>query len=173
MHPNDSTGNICADCGVAIMPASVRCKSCSGRRKGEATRAALGDGPNPGGLCQCGCGQETELVTQTDSRRGIVRGQPRQYIAGHHRRKSPIPYVVDPDTGCWLWQRGTNPEGYGRMQREGRLVYPHRAFYEDKYGPIPEGMELDHVVCQNPPCCNPDHVEPVTHLENVRRAFRR
>jgi hypothetical protein len=36
-------------------------------------------------------------------------------------------------------------------------------------GPVPEGLELDHL-CENPPCCNPAHLEPVTHAENNRRA---
>ena len=38
-------------------------------------------------------------------------------------------------------------------------------------GPIPDGCELDHL-CRNRACCNPDHLEPVTHLENVRRGLK-
>ncbi|WP_369010576.1 HNH endonuclease signature motif containing protein, partial [Bacillus cereus] len=45
----------------------------------------------------------------------------------------------------------------------------HRYVYENLSGPIPEGMELDHL-CRNPPCVNPDHLDPVTHEENMRRA---
>ena len=71
--------------------------------------------------------------------------------------------------GCWLWTRTCDRLGYGRMQFPGKLVLAHRASYEAHVGPIPEGLELDHL-CMNPPCVNPDHLEPVTHQENMRRA---
>jgi hypothetical protein len=44
----------------------------------------------------------------------------------------------------------------------------HRINYEAKYGPVPAGKELDHL-CKQKECVNPDHVEAVTHTENVRR----
>jgi hypothetical protein len=47
----------------------------------------------------------------------------------------------------------------------------HRVVYEALVGPVPEGLELDHT-CDNPPCCNPGHLEPVTHAENMRRGKR-
>jgi hypothetical protein len=40
--------------------------------------------------------------------------------------------------------------------------------YEQHFGSIPENLELDHL-CRNPACVRPDHLEPVTHLENLRR----
>lgn len=76
------------------------------------------------------------------------------------------------DDGCWLWTGATNGRGYGRIGseggRSGRMIYAHRVMYELFVGPIPEGLELDHL-CRNPSCIRPDHLEPVTHLENVRR----
>ena len=50
----------------------------------------------------------------------------------------------------------------------GKPVVAHRAIYEWKRGPIPDGMKLDHL-CRNPSCVNPDHLEIVTQCENVRR----
>lgn len=76
--------------------------------------------------------------------------------------------------GCWLWKGGSNGLGYGRFMPDGRrsgsrrLVYAHRFAYEQFVGPIPEGFELDHT-CRDPRCVRPDHLEPVTHAENLRR----
>jgi hypothetical protein len=54
------------------------------------------------------------------------------------------------------------------MTREGKKVLVHRWFYEQANGPIPDGLELDHL-CRNPRCCNPAHLEAVTHAENMAR----
>ena len=73
----------------------------------------------------------------------------------------------DPE-GCWPWTRYLQ-RGYGIIQRpDGKRVPAHRAVYELLVGPIPDGLTLDHL-CRNPPCCNPDHLEPVTQAENNRR----
>lgn len=78
---------------------------------------------------------------------------------------------VEFGAGCWLWQAGTNKLGYGRYGRGGRtagVAFAHRAAWEFTYGPVPEGVELDHL-CRTPGCVRPDHLEPVAHGENVRR----
>lgn len=75
---------------------------------------------------------------------------------------------IDPNTGCWIWRGFRKPDGYARVGRNGKLVYVHVASYEEFVGPVPEGLELDHL-CRNPSCLNPDHLEPVTHAENIRR----
>lgn len=71
--------------------------------------------------------------------------------------------------GCLLWQGSRNNQGYGvvSFQSKNRLV--HRLAYEAFIGPIPEGLELDHL-CRTKVCANPAHLEPVTHAENSRRA---
>lgn len=80
------------------------------------------------------------------------------------------------DIGCWLWLGQTVTGGYGRItvgsRSDGtrRKVLVHRAAYEAVYGPVPEGLTLDHFVCDNPSCCNPDHVRPATMWENTRRS---
>jgi hypothetical protein len=83
---------------------------------------------------------------------------------GHSKRKSPVEYIADPATGCWIWQRAVSSTGYGILA--GQLA--HRAVYERHRGPVPAGLELDHR-CRNRACVNPDHLEPVTHRENQRR----
>lgn len=86
-------------------------------------------------------------------------------------RKSAIDYIVDARTGCWNWQRGDNGIGYGKVWDGERVVMAHRHYYELHKGPIPDGMQLDHL-CRNPACVNPDHLEPVTHAENGQRGNR-
>lgn len=76
--------------------------------------------------------------------------------------------IVVEDTGCWEWQGYRQPGGYGRTRSCGRKVLVHRWVFEHLVGPIPEGLGLDHL-CRNPPCCNPDHLEPVDHRTNVLR----
>lgn len=78
---------------------------------------------------------------------------------------------VEKTAGCWLWG-GTTSNGYGQLRREGHIIMAHRFSYQLVVGPIPEGLELDHL-CRNPPCVNPAHLEPVTHGENMRRAMPR
>ena len=51
------------------------------------------------------------------------------------------------------------------------MVYAHRALYENVNGPVPYGLQLDHL-CRVPSCVNPDHLEPVTPAENCRRGVR-
>lgn len=79
------------------------------------------------------------------------------------------------DSGCIEWIAGTAGDGYGFFYagrtttgQTGR-AYAHRWSYEYHVGPIPEGLQIDHL-CGNRLCVNPKHLEPVTALENLRRA---
>ena len=73
---------------------------------------------------------------------------------------------------CWLWTRSTQ-KGYGAFWSGERLVRAHRFAWELLVGPIPEGMVLDHIVCENTLCVNPAHVEPKTNQENTGRGSAR
>lgn len=75
-------------------------------------------------------------------------------------------------SGCWLWTGSLDGKGYGKFGLDGRTVGAHRVAYQIERGPIPDGLELDHLCCV-PACVNPDHLEPVTHLENIRRNPKR
>ncbi len=68
--------------------------------------------------------------------------------------------------GCWEWQ-GALIKGYGSF-RTVTHWYAHRWSYQQAVGAIPDGLQLDHL-CRNPRCVRPDHLEPVTGGENVRR----
>lgn len=75
------------------------------------------------------------------------------------------------ESGCWLWTASLNFKGYGVAcpGPAGRKAMAHRYAYETLVGPIPDGLQLDHL-CRVRNCVNPAHLEPVTASENQRRA---
>lgn len=77
----------------------------------------------------------------------------------------------DPDE-CWLWLGYVNTRrgGYGEVYVRGGMKLAHRAVYELLVGPIPKGLEIDHL-CRTRCCVNPNHLEPVTRAENMRRMW--
>lgn len=72
------------------------------------------------------------------------------------------------ESGCWEFTGSRVGRGYGRVGWNHRLWLTHRVTYTLLVGPIPESYVIDHL-CQNPPCCNPAHLEAVTFAENIRR----
>lgn len=77
------------------------------------------------------------------------------------------PKVKKQPSGCWLWT-GALSVGYGVIGVGTKLVKAHRLSYEWQHGPIPRGLTLDHL-CRVPACVNPQHLEPVSHKENILR----
>lgn len=74
------------------------------------------------------------------------------------------------DSGCWIWQRTHDRDGYGVIKVNRRtLQFVHRVSYELHTGPIPDGLQLDHL-CRVRDCLNPSHLEPVTSLTNTMRS---
>lgn len=79
--------------------------------------------------------------------------------------------------GCWLWTGHRNRDGYGQFKITGaagrhRTVRAHRWAWQHHHGPVPSGLTLDHL-CGRPACVRPDHLEPVTNAENLRRRHAR
>lgn len=86
-------------------------------------------------------------IVMTDSlRRRLLRGK---FLAGD---------------GCWEWTASRFRNGYGQFNSQ----LAHRVIYKELVGPIPEGLDLDHL-CRNRACVRPDHLEPVTRRENLIR----
>jgi hypothetical protein len=82
-------------------------------------------------------------------------------------------FIPEPNSGCWLWLGTLNKGGYGDICRNGRVekhAQAHRVAYELYVGPIPAGLDLDHL-CRVRCCVNPAHLEPVTRSENVKRGL--
>ncbi len=94
--------------------------------------------------------------------------------------EGPVP-AHRPELGsCFLWTGCVHPKGYGEFWDGKRVVQAHRWAWEQANGPVPADLELDHLChntrecpggnsCPHRRCVNPDHLEPVTHAENLRR----
>lgn len=80
--------------------------------------------------------------------------------------------VAKTGTGCWEWQGYRLPLGYGQIGVRKKVVLTHRLAWELTHGPIPDGLVVRHK-CDNPPCCNPDHLELGTQQDNVNDAIER
>jgi hypothetical protein len=96
------------------------------------------------------------------------RGTPVERFWPKVDKNGPVP-EHRPDLGpCWVWTAMTRA-GYGQF-RVARHMAAHRFAYELMVGPIPDGYDLDHL-CRNRACVRPDHLEPVTRRENLRRGL--
>jgi hypothetical protein len=83
------------------------------------------------------------------------------------RYKKFLQNIQIDEKGCWRWQRAKNHKGYGTFKFAGGTLAHRYAFLALK-GTIPQGMQIDHL-CRKRDCCNPEHLELVTPLENSRR----
>jgi hypothetical protein len=96
----------------------------------------------------------------TSLRRVFVRMPIADRIA--EAQKNPTP------DGCWNWVWSRTRSGYGMVGSGGKVKRAHRVVYELLVGPIPDGLQIDHL-CRNKSCVNPAHMEPVTHRVNTLR----
>lgn len=86
-------------------------------------------------------------------------------------RERILRHLKPASSGCWEWAGFTHGRmGYGCIKIKGRKRAAHRIAYEALVGPIPEGLKLLHT-CDNPLCCNPEHLRPGTQTENVADAI--
>lgn len=73
---------------------------------------------------------------------------------------------VNPVTGCWIWMRTRNGYGYGMMTIDGKTALSHRVAYTSFIGNVGRQQVLHK--CDNPSCCNPDHLFLGTQSDNMK-----
>jgi len=78
----------------------------------------------------------------------------------------------DPDTGCLLWQGPLQDQGYGTITYQGKRWLAHRLFWTQFYGPIPDGLTIDHL-CFIRNCVNIPHLEAISASVNTKRAMEK
>ena len=79
-----------------------------------------------------------------------------------------LSFIPVTESGCWLWIGACERDGYAKIVVNKKRRSAHRYAYELFIGPIPHGLQLDHL-CRVRCCVNPAHLEPVTGSENVMR----
>jgi hypothetical protein len=128
-------------------------------------------------FCECGCGKATS------GRVGV------RFARGHGGHGGPRPIderfwekIVTRPTGCWEWIGRVGEKGYGYFYADGQMQLAHRYSYKLAGGEIPAGQQLDHTchnadttccggtTCLHRRCVNPEHLEPVTPLQNLQRS---
>lgn len=80
--------------------------------------------------------------------------------------------IIDPNTGCWIYEEPRHTQGYGLLGVHGEQYYAHRVSYTIHYGPIPYKMEVCHS-CDNPPCVKPKHLFLGSRKENAYDSVRK
>lgn len=79
-------------------------------------------------------------------------------------------HIVSMNPGeCWIWKSAECH--YASFRAGGHNMQAHIYSYEHFVGKVPAGLVLDHT-CRNSACVNPEHLEPVTTGENIKRGWK-
>lgn len=137
----------CLHCGVSVLAKNAHAKYCSDKCKVAAHRADVAERSHK---------SMAELIAEND-RAAVMR-----------RIRSR---VRQSDSGCWEW-KGQLEDGYPVMVVAGKRIRIHRLVLEMKHG-ARLGRQAAHHMCANTMCVNPQHLQPVTHRENVAEMLAR
>lgn len=137
-------------------------------------------GPNPSGICWCGCGQQTKRAKRHQTASGQRKGDYSRYCHGHAGSRAAAEagsayWLEAPgplETPCHIWQGAVNSKGYPSRQLNGRRVSVHRESLETELGrQIKTGRQAHHR-CRNPRCVNGSHLEELTPLQHKHAHMR-
>jgi hypothetical protein len=140
--------------------------------------------PTLSGLCQCGCGKQTDRARKTIRKQGVIKGHYLRFRHGHYARIWPgrrpsslVDYLVEDrgyETPCWVWKNALDDKGYALTHVKDtsrstgwRTVKVAGIYWRDANGPVPAGYELHHK-CYTPACVRADHLETVTRSQHRR-----
>lgn len=133
---------------------------------------------NTDGYCLCGCGNRTNIVLVNVKAYGLKKGDFRPFLKGHHtkilkpNKEKFMRHVLKDVSGCWLWTAHIDEHGYGRYTLDGVFMGAHRAAYKIFVGEIPLGLLALHK-CDNPQCCNPEHLFIGTQKDNMQDKIKK
>lgn len=133
-----------------------------------------GEGPGGPRICSidtCGKPHEARGWCQMHYRRFQRNGDPTVFAPQYSTVEDALTGRSVQEGECRVWTGAKSADGYGRIKHQGAPRGAHRVAWELIHGVVPHGMELDHL-CRNRACINVDHLEPVTHAENMRRTTR-
>lgn len=173
------------NCGFCRRPfIAFKCQIANGRKfcsracQYAARTAAKISGPTYRWVdIQCRrCGSFFSRPPSQASRAAYCSAKCRSAAVGDQLRKVPLTFaeleqnaIWEPNSGCLLWLGALNEKGYGRVSTGGRYRPVHQVSYELVKERISKGLEPDHL-CRVRCCINPEHLEAVTHKENLERA---
>lgn len=106
----------------------------------------------------------------------VEAGDPPQSLRSLFKRWAANVDTSGGPDACWPWTGYRSPENYGRLRircKKGEPPsYAHRVGFELFRGPIPRGTHILHR-CDNPPCCNPDHLFAGSCADNMKDMTRK
>ena len=124
-------------------------------------------------FCECGCGQVVKKrFVRFHSLRGDNNPACRIPFETRFWNKVDRSPGQGPHGDCWEWRGCRHDDNYGWMRRNGGVATTHRIAYELTTGAIPPGLLIRHT-CDNPPCCNPNHLIVGTTKQNAQDAQER
>lgn len=85
-------------------------------------------------------------------------------------KRGPVSLIRGVHGNCWTWVASLDKRGYGQFFDGNTMVKAYKWAYVDRFGPVAPGLDLDHR-CRVRACCNPAHLEPVSHRVNVLRGM--